>query len=134
MEVFVIVRWVDLNCESKNRIKGFLQNLVDINPNGDIFLAREITKMYETFYRGEAREVLNEISSLKSPLKGEFVLVIGGGRKSVEEVLVTNEQKRILKILLGEMNKNDALTLASKSFGIRKNTLYKIMLKEKKFF
>jgi len=120
--------------ESKNRIKGFLQNLADISPNRAIFLAREITKIYETFYRGNVSEVLNQISSLKSPLKGEFVLVVGGGGKSVEEVLLTNEQKRVLKILLAEMNKNDALTLASKSFGIRKNTLYKIMLKQKNFF
>ena len=39
-----------------------------------IMVARELTKKFETIYRGELREVIEEIK--KHPLKGEFVVVV----------------------------------------------------------
>lgn len=42
-----------------------------------IFVAREMTKMYETFYRGTIQEVKEKL--LKDKLKGEIVVVVEGG-------------------------------------------------------
>ena len=42
----------------------------------NIVVCRELTKKFETIYRGTIKEVIKEIE--KGPIKGEFVVVIGG--------------------------------------------------------
>ena len=117
--------------ESKSRIKGFLKTLAEMSPDRNIFLAREMTKLYETFYKGSVRKVLDEISSDEKAVKGEFVLVIEGKAKEEDQVFLNREQEKVLEILMKTMKKNDALSLASKSFGLKKNSLYKLTLKRK---
>ena len=116
--------------ETKLRILGFLKALAEINPNREIFIAREMTKLYESFYRGSVIEVIEELSSQKNALRGEFVLVIGSNKKTVSEDFLSKEQEKVIQVLLKSMKKNEALNLASKSFGIKKNSLYKLLLKE----
>ena len=58
------------------RIKKLLEDISENSPQKNIFIAREISKMYETFYRGEIKEVIDELSNSKFGSKGEFVLVI----------------------------------------------------------
>jgi 16S rRNA (cytidine1402-2'-O)-methyltransferase len=38
-------------------------------------VCRELTKKFETIYRGKIEEVIKKIES--SPIKGEFVIVVG---------------------------------------------------------
>jgi len=64
--------------ESKHRIIKFLEEL-EIIRNGvelKVMVARELTKMYESFYSGTAKSVLEEIVSDNNNLKGEFVVLI----------------------------------------------------------
>jgi 16S rRNA C1402 (ribose-2'-O) methylase RsmI len=75
--------------------------------------------------------VLDEISSDEKAVKGEFVLVIEGKAKEEDQVFLNREQEKVLEILMKTMKKNDALSLASKSFGLKKNSLYKLTLKRK---
>ena len=116
--------------ETKLRIVGFLEALAEITPNREIFVAREMTKLHESFYRGSVIEVIEELSSQKNALIGEFVLVIGGNKKTISEDFLSKEQEKVTQVLLKSMKKNEALNLASKSFGIKKNSLYKLLLKE----
>jgi len=116
--------------ETKLRILGFLKTLAEINPNREIFVAREMTKLHESFYRGSVIKVIEELSSQKNSLRGEFVLVISGNRKAISEDFLSKEQEKVIRVLLKNMKKNEALNLASKSFGIKKNSLYKLLLKE----
>ena len=61
--------------ESPHRIIKALDVIVEIDPERPVCLARELTKIYETFYRGTVTEVR---SSLKLPeTRGEFVVMIG---------------------------------------------------------
>ena len=71
--------------ETKLRIIGFLEALAEINPNREIFVAREMTKLHESFYRGSVVKVIEELSSQKNALRGEFVLVIGGNKKQYQK-------------------------------------------------
>ncbi len=116
--------------ETKLRIIGFLKALAEINPNREIFVAREMTKLHESFYRGSVDKVIKELSPQKNALRGEFVLVIGGNKKILSENFLSKEQEKVIQVLLKGMKKNEALNLASKSFGIKKNSLYKLLLKE----
>ena len=117
--------------ESKRRIKDFLENLEGLCPGRKVFIAREMTKLHETFYRGEINKVISEISLDENSLKGEFVIVIKGIKEVKKEILLTNDQAKVLEIILEKMKKKEALSLASKAFGLKKNSLYKFVLEQK---
>ena len=130
LEILAVSDKTSIIFETKLRILGFLEALAEINPNREIFVAREMTKLHESFYRGSVVKVIEELSSQKNALRGEFVLVIGSNKKTISEDFLSKEQEKVIKVLLKSMKKNEALNLASKSFGIKKNSLYKLLLKE----
>jgi len=130
LEILAVSEKTSIIFETKLRIIGFLEALAEINPNREIFVAREMTKLHESFYRGSVVKVIKELSSQKNALRGEFVLVIGGNKKTISEDFLSKEQEKVIQVLLKSMKKNEALNLASKSFGIKKNSLYKLLLKE----
>ncbi|MCX6764553.1 MAG: 16S rRNA (cytidine(1402)-2'-O)-methyltransferase [Candidatus Nealsonbacteria bacterium] len=59
--------------ESSYRILKSLGELEGLNQNLKIVVGRELTKKFETIYRGEIREVIEKIK--KDPIKGEFVVI-----------------------------------------------------------
>ena len=130
LEILAVSDKTSIIFETKLRILGFLEALAEINPNREIFVAREMTKLHESFYRGSVVKVIEELSSQKNALRGEFVLVIGSNKKTISEDFLSKEQEKVIQVLLKSMKKNEALNLASKSFGIKKNSLYKLLLKE----
>ena len=114
--------------ESGKRIEKFLQELIISTPNRNIFIARELTKLHESFYRGSIKEVLEKIRTSETARKGEFVLMISGiTRESLSED-ISPEERRIIQILLKKLPKNQALTLGAEIFGISKNSLYKKLI------
>lgn len=71
--------------ESPYRLKKMLKELVDIfGDNRQVVLAREVTKRYEEFIRGTAKEVSNWAN--ESDLRGEFVVIVDGNSAVEEEV------------------------------------------------
>jgi len=63
--------------ESPYRILKTLNELKDICPERDIVVCRELTKKFETTYRGKIEKVMKELE--KDKIKGEFVVVVGNG-------------------------------------------------------
>jgi 16S rRNA (cytidine1402-2'-O)-methyltransferase len=61
--------------ESPYRIEKLLGELKDIFPERPIVLARELTKKFEEFLRGNPAELLEQLQ--KRSIKGEFVVMIG---------------------------------------------------------
>ncbi|MCL1972348.1 MAG: 16S rRNA (cytidine(1402)-2'-O)-methyltransferase [Endomicrobia bacterium] len=65
--------------ESPHRILKTVEICAEVfGENAEICLARELTKKFEEFVRGKAKEVLSEISARKEIL-GEFVVLIYPG-------------------------------------------------------
>ncbi len=62
--------------ESPFRIVKTLDALAAIDPEVPVCLARELTKVFETYHRGTAAELLAAFRA--HPPKGEMVLLIGG--------------------------------------------------------
>ena len=62
--------------ESPFRIVKTVQALAEIDPAVPVCVARELTKVYETYHRGSAAGLLAEFTA--HPPKGEMVLLIGG--------------------------------------------------------
>ena len=61
--------------EAPQRLPDTLQLLQDLAPERTVVVARELTKRYETYYRGTAQELAEQI---KNPPKGECVLLLEG--------------------------------------------------------
>ena len=60
--------------ESTHRIDKALDSINAADPARKLVVARELTKMFETFYRGTASEIKAQLEKTSS--KGEFVIVI----------------------------------------------------------
>ena len=60
--------------ESTHRILKTLRELAQSIEQRPVVVARELTKMYETIYRGSAQDIIKQLES--SSTKGEFVMVV----------------------------------------------------------
>lgn len=60
--------------ESKHRILKFLEEIKDLKR--EVIVFRELTKMFETIYRGNLDNIIKEIKASAVAQKGEFVVVI----------------------------------------------------------
>jgi len=66
--------------ESPHRLKKALKEMVEfLAPDRQVCVAREISKMFETFHRGTAEELLAYFE--ETPPKGEIVIVISAKGK-----------------------------------------------------
>lgn len=64
--------------ESVHRIEKTLEELAGRLPARPVVLCRELTKLYETVYRGTLSEVTEQLKT--DTIKGEFVIVIAPAR------------------------------------------------------
>ena len=62
--------------ESPYRIVKTVNAIAELDPTAPICVARELTKVFETYHRGTAAELAAEFAA--RPPKGEIVLLIGG--------------------------------------------------------
>lgn len=60
--------------ESVHRIVKTLESLSDSDKN--LIVGRELTKQFETIYRGSAKSILDILYHDKQQLKGEFVIIV----------------------------------------------------------
>ena len=62
--------------ESPHRLEKLLDALVAADPSREIFVAKELTKRYQTYYRGTSESVRESV--LAKTIRGEWVVVIRG--------------------------------------------------------
>jgi 16S rRNA (cytidine1402-2'-O)-methyltransferase len=62
--------------ESPYRIEKLLGELVDVFPEREVVLARELTKKFEEFLRGKPAELIEKLKTRS--VKGEFVVLVEG--------------------------------------------------------
>ena len=60
--------------ESVHRILKVLEQLAECNKQ--LIVGRELTKQFETIYRGTAKEILEILNNDKTQIKGEFVIIV----------------------------------------------------------
>lgn len=64
--------------EGPSRILATVETIARLEPERRVCVARELTKLHEEFITGEAAQVARSMAESGSPLKGEFVLIVGG--------------------------------------------------------
>ncbi|MCB1162895.1 MAG: 16S rRNA (cytidine(1402)-2'-O)-methyltransferase [Candidatus Krumholzibacteriia bacterium] len=62
--------------ETPHRLARSLAALAELMPERPVVVARELSKLHEEYWRGTAAELAASLA--ERPLKGEYVLVVGG--------------------------------------------------------
>lgn len=115
--------------EAPHRLLETLEDIQTVLGNRQAALVREITKKFETVYRGTCQELIQQFSEQGVP-KGEMVLVI---ERAVNEPEPENpEVLELLRHLLKFMPLKQAVNALEKATKLPHNKLYKWALEEKK--
>lgn len=116
--------------ESCHRIQASLLDMLEIYPaEHQIVIAREITKLHETIIKGELQQLSHLVATDENMRKGEFVVIVDGYTPIVDnDQPLSEEQQRILGILLKECSIKTAVNLAVEITGQRKKLLYQAAL------
>ena len=89
-----------------------------------IFIAREITKIHETYYRDD----VNKIKPFKGALKGELTVVVSKKFNIKNESFVDKDIKKEAASFLKKYSLKDVVELISKKEKISKKKVYEICL------
>ena len=100
----------DLRKNSEYLIKFFTKT--------KFFLAREITKVHETYIRDDIKNISNYIDEND---KGEMTLIIDN---SVEELSQNIDLDKEIELLIGKMSSKDIAEYLSKKLEINKKSIY----------
>lgn len=113
--------------ESSHRIADMLEDLAAVF--GEVRQAvvlRELTKLYESIYRGSLAELVQRIARDSDMSRGEFVVVAEGKAVSAEEAQTAMlEADTILDVLLEDLPVKQAAAITARLTGLPKNQLYK---------
>ncbi|PPR31235.1 MAG: Ribosomal RNA small subunit methyltransferase I [Alphaproteobacteria bacterium MarineAlpha6_Bin6] len=112
--------------ESAKRIKETIKDMFSIFGNRKCVIAREMTKYYETFYRGD----LNEFKNIKNNLKGEITIILSSPEKKNEELDINdNEIKKIISFTKEKLSTKDLSELLSIIYKKPKKFFYSKLIK-----
>ena len=121
--------WAIALFESPHRVAQTLADLHAALGDRDVVIARELTKMFETIARVPLAQARAWIEADADRTRGEFVLVVEG--RAVEATSALDPRK-VLAILLADLPVKQAVALAVKLTGGKRNDLYALALDLKK--
>jgi 16S rRNA (cytidine1402-2'-O)-methyltransferase len=102
------------------------KNLIYFNkyfPQNNFFLAREMTKIHETYIQDKVSNLKNYI---KDNLKGEITFIIDNNLASPKKIVDIDEE---IKMLIGKMSSKDIAEYLSKKLAINKKSIYQKVIK-----
>lgn len=108
--------------EAPHRLKKTLALLEEELGNRYICIAREITKQYEEYIRGDILTIIEELDYVK----GEIVIIVEGLKRVKQEILNVDLLKMVREEVSRGMSASEAIKHVSKLSGVARNHLYKI--------
>lgn len=116
--------------EAPHRLVETLKAIIDALGDRPAVLARELTKKFEEFRRGNLSELLAWCE--ENPPRGEFVIVVRGAEETEKTVPAEPEDAVGLVHTLVEqgMVKKEAIREAAKRTGLSRRNVYQAVLKE----
>ena len=109
------------------KINFYLKKFKNFFSGRKLFIAKEITKLHETFYR----EDVDKINMFKSQIKGELTIVIS--EKNIKDKFF--DEKKIItkaKLYLKKYSLKDVVELLFETEKVNKKKIYQICLNIKK--
>jgi 16S rRNA (cytidine1402-2'-O)-methyltransferase len=126
--------------ESPHRVREMLEDCAaSLGPERSATLAREITKLHETAYRGSLAQLAGRAAEEADLARGEIVLVVAGAAPSASAVAGGADGHggaldRVLQPLLAELPLKQAARLAAQIAEVRDNEAYKRALQLKQAY
>lgn len=115
--------------ESTHRLRACLLDIAEVlGEETDMVLAKELTKTYETFQKGNVRTILDWLDADQARLKGEFVLMLAPREV---EASTSIDAETCLALLTQELPVKKAAAITAKLTGKSKNELYQQALQAK---
>ncbi|WP_026389667.1 16S rRNA (cytidine(1402)-2'-O)-methyltransferase [[Acholeplasma] multilocale] len=115
--------------ESVHRIKDTTALLKEIlNPEQEITVARELTKLNEEFISGKVGEVSDFINSDKFIEKGEFVIVIDKYEQKLAQLSDQELADKVEEYIKQGYKLKQASEIVANLYNQKKNEIYKIYL------
>ncbi len=118
--------------ESPHRVVESVASMAVIfGDTRELIICRELTKKFETIIRLKLADAVAWLESHDNNQRGEFVLVLSKPSSGVAieaEIAQTQALERTLKILLGDLPLKQAVALAVKLTGEKKNLVYEMAL------
>lgn len=116
--------------EAPHRIIECLHDMNDVlGAARRVVIARELTKAFEAIHICALAEALRWIQADANRSRGEFVLIVEGAKAREED---TGHVRQVLEVLLAELPLKQAVELACKITGGRRNEFYKLALAMKR--
>lgn len=115
--------------ETSHRILDTLIWIDNLMPTRNIVLARELTKLYETFLHGLASDLIKILRADNNQLKGEFVLILDKNNDVDYDSFNINDQIiDVLKLLSEKLPPKQVALIVSKLTGLNKKELYELII------
>jgi 16S rRNA (cytidine1402-2'-O)-methyltransferase len=92
--------------EAPHRIEKLIAEIASIDESREVFFAKELSKKFQNYYRGTAKELLEQFKNINS--KGEWVVVIQAKKEQaqalyVEDILAFDLQPKVKAKLLAKI-------------------------------
>ena len=115
--------------EAPHRIVDTLKDaLAAFGADRQAVVARELTKLHETVYRGSLGELAAMAPQEPNLARGEIVLLVQGHRPVAGDEVLPAEALRWLRILLPHLAPSRAAAVVAEGLGLRRQAVYSLAL------
>ena len=110
--------------EAPHRLISSLNDIIAVLGDRQITVAREITKVYEEFFRGRASEAVKHFVSPR----GEFTLVVSGGRATGNLEITPEIAGYIKELKQTGIKARDGVNQVAVETGLNRRNVYRVWL------
>lgn len=124
LEELMRERHTSIFFESPRRLVAALEAVVTVDAQRQVVVARELTKMFEEYIRGDAKDVLSRLR--EKDVKGEIVVLVAGGvtKKTFSE----EELRSMVEELVPPLGRKQAVKEVAKRTGLASGYVYDVSL------
>ena len=112
--------------ETPKRLAATLKMMAGIYGNRYCVIARELTKLHETLYRGMLADLAKQFEGAPI-LKGELVLIVDGADKNSSQVSI-EKTGELLRARMHKMSLRDAVGEVEDLSGLSRRQIYQVAL------
>lgn len=111
--------------ESPHRIEETIEDLLTVLGDRKVVIARELTKKFEEYIRGNLSEVVHNLDGVK----GEIVVILEGNKEVSKEVDEKSIKKEIESLKDKKISNKEIVSLICDKYNLKKNYVYDLVCK-----
>lgn len=123
LDALKILPYATIFYEAPHRVLECIADLYEVFGDRDITIARELTKLFESVHQCALSAAGEWLNADPNRQRGEFVLLVAGAKPAEK-----NDVERVLRVLLAELPLKQAVSLAAKITGEKRNAIYQLAL------